>query len=1227
MTRTSKPAITRAVTTLNEILAQRILVLDGAMGTMIQRHSPTEDDYRGERFADWDGELRGANDLLVLTQPEMIREIHHDFLAAGADVIETNTFNATSISLADYDMGDDIAYDVNVAGARLAREVADSFTDRKRFVAGSLGPLNKTLSLSPDVNDPGFRAVTWEDVVAAYTTQIRGLLDGGVDVLLQETTIDTLNMKAFIVAAEKEFAARGERVPLILSATITDASGRILSGQTLDAWFVSIRHAKPLAVTLNCALGADQMRPYVEDLSRIADCWAGCYPNAGLPNEFGEYDDTPEHMSQVLGDFAREGWLNIVGGCCGTTPDHIRAIVEQVRDVPVRQPAEPPKYTQYAGLEVLTVRPDANFQMIGERTNVTGSRRFARLIKEGDFEEALAVARGQVEGGANIIDINMDEGLLDSVEAMKTFLNLIASEPDISRVPIMVDSSRFEVIEAGLKCIQGKAIANSISLKEGEDVFREQARTLLRFGAGAVVMGFDETGQATEIDHKVEICKRAVSILVDEVGFDRLDVIYDPNILTVATGMSEHDDYAINFIEAVRRIRAEVPGIKLSGGVSNISFSFRGNDVVREAIHAAFLYHAIAAGLDMGIVNAGQLEVYEEVPKKLLEHVEDVLFNRRPDATERLVELAEEVRGSGKKEEKTLEWRNAPVQERLRHALVKGIVEFVEDDTEEARQQYERPLEVIEGPLMDGMRIVGDLFGQGKMFLPQVVKSARVMKKSVAYLTPFMEADKREGEAEDAGTVLLATVKGDVHDIGKNIVGVVLGCNAYRVVDLGVMVPADKILDAAEAEGADVIGLSGLITPSLDEMVVVAKQMKRRGMKKPLLIGGATTSSKHTSVKIAPEYDAPTIHVLDASRAVNVVESLLNDAKRDDFVAANVERQEKDRASYLARDDSKKLSFADAVANRDTFEWKAEDVARPDVTGVQVETPKLSELVGYIDWTPFFTAWELRHPYPRILEHEHYGEQARETFAAGQAMLEKIVADETLQARGVWGLFPANSDGEDVILWEDDDRTSERLRFCMLRQQKIRPGANQANHSLADWIAPRDSGLQDWMGAFAVTTGHGIEEALRDLHADHDDYGAIMLKILADRLAEAFAEYLHAKVRKAWYAHDESLDGEALIAEKYRGIRPAPGYPACPDHTEKAKIWDLLDVPTNAGMSLTESFAMQPGAAVSGWYLGHPRSRYFSITRLGEDQVADYARRKGMSVEEVERWLAPYLSY
>lgn len=1217
---------------IQSALRDRILVFDGAMGTMIQSYGLGEADFRGDRFADHESDLAGANDLLSITRPDVIEEIHTSFLDAGADILETNSFGATAIALGDYHL-EHAAYDVNKAAAEVAvaaaKKAEEANPDRPRFVAGSMGPTTKSLSLSPRVEDPGYRSMTFDEAREAFATQVRGLIDGGVDLILLETFIDTLNMKAALVAVDEVFSEKGVELPIILSCTITDASGRILSGQTLEAWWISVNHANPIAASINCALGAEEMRPYVEELSRIAGVNTICYPNAGLPNEFGEYDDTPEQMAKVLGDFAAEGWLNVVGGCCGTTPDHIRAIAAAVEGLPPRDIPTPPELTRLAGLEALVVRPDANFQMVGERTNVTGSRRFKRLILEGDFDEALSVARQQVDGGANVIDINMDEGMLDSEEAMGIFLRLIASEPDIARVPIMLDSSRFSVIEEGLKNVQGKAVVNSISLKEGEEAFKEQARTVRRYGAAVVVMGFDETGQATSVDDKVAIARRAVRILTEEVGFPREDIFYDANVLTVATGMEEHNPYAVNFIEAVRRVTDEL-GINTIGGISNISFSFRGNNPVREAIHASFLYHAIDAGLNFGIVNAGQLEVYEEVDDDLMERVEDVLFDRRPDATERLVEFAETVKGDGKaRTGKDLTWRERTVRERLKHALLKGITDYIEEDTEELRQQVDRPLEVIEGPLMAGMSIVGDLFGEGKMFLPQVVKSARAMKKAVAYLTPYMEEERQEGESEHQGVVLMATVKGDVHDIGKNIVGVVLGCNSYKVVDMGVMCPADKILKTAIEENVDVIGLSGLITPSLDEMVHVAKEMERRGMDIPLLIGGATTSSKHTSVKIAPVYSGATVHVLDASRAVNVVESLLNPNRQEAFLEANATKQQRDRDLHAGKDRTKFLPYDEANANKTAIDWDETTIARPSFLGVETVRPELSELVDYIDWTPFFTSWELRAPYPQVLDHDEYGETARELFAAGKAMLQQIVDEEWLEPRGVYGFFPANARGNDILLWsDDDDRHDVAECLCMLRQQKIRPGKNQSNQCLADYVAPVDSGHDDWIGAFAVTTGHGIEEHLERFAADHDDYSEIMLKVLADRLAEAFAEYLHARARRDFgYGTDENLSNEELIAEKYRGIRPAPGYPACPDHTEKEKLWRLLDVDDNAGIELTESYAMYPGAAVSGWYFAHPESRYFSISRLARDQIEDYAERKGMTVAEVERWLAPYLNY
>ncbi len=1213
------------MSTLESQLARRILIVDGAMGTMIQRHRLQEADFRGERFREHSHDLQGANDLLVMTQPTIIADIHAAFIEAGADIIETNTFNAQRISLADYAL-EDIAYELNLEAAKLARTVADQYStpEHPRFVAGSIGPTSKTLSMSPDVNDPGFRAVTFDEVRSAYAEQIRGLIDGGVDILLPETTFDTLNLKACLIAIEDVFEERNMRLPVFCSVTITDASGRVLSGQTLGAWWVTVAHANLTAVSINCALGAEDMRPYVEELSQIATTFTACYPNAGLPNEFGEYDDTPGHMASVLGEFAANGWLNIVGGCCGTTPDHIRAIAAAIDGLKPRVIPEPSPYTSYAGLEVLTLRPDSNFTMVGERTNITGSKKFERLIKNNDFATALEVAREQVFNGANVIDINMDEGLIDSPVAMATFLKLIASEPDIARVPIMVDSSRFEVIEAGLKWIQGKPIVNSISLKEGEETFIRQAKICKRFGAAVVVMAFDEGGQATSVDHRVEIARRAFNILQKQVGYDLKDVLFDPNILTVGTGIEEHNPYAIYFIEAVRRIKAEFPQVKIVGGVSNISFSFRGNDRVREAIHAAFLYHAISAGMDMGIVNAGQLEVYEEIPKDLLEHVEDMLFDRRPDATERLVELAQTLSGPSRERVRDDAWRNASVEERLKHALIKGIDEFIEADTEEARIKLKRPIRVIEGPLMDGMTVVGDLFGVGKMFLPQVVKSARAMKRAVAYLTPFMEEETaRTGiEAQNAGTVLLATVKGDVHDIGKNIVGVVLACNNYNVVDLGVMVSAERILNEAIACKADVVGLSGLITPSLDEMVHVAKEMTRRGFTCPLLIGGATTSRKHTSVKIAPSYSGPTIHVLDASRAVNVVESLLNPDKQVDFFSANVDAQAKDVEDYQGRFAPQIVSFEDAKANRMNIDWKTEDLAKPEFYGVRELRAPLKDLVPFIDWTPFFMAWEFRSTYPAVLTHPQYGEAAQELFANAQTMLQTLVDEDWLEARGVYGFFRANSDGDDITLYNEDGTVLERL--CMLRQQNDRAKNDQANLSLADFIAPAEVG-EDAMGAFAVTAGIHADDIAKRFEAKLDDYNAILIKALADRLAEAFAEYLHARVRQEWgYGKEESLSTEDLVQEKYRGIRPAPGYPACPDHTEKAKLWKLLK-PESQGIELTQNFAMYPAAAVSGWYFAHPRAQYFSIIKIGRDQLEDYARRKNMTLDEAERWLSPYL--
>ncbi|MBH23976.1 MAG: methionine synthase [Myxococcales bacterium] len=1217
---------------LKALMQERILVMDGAMGTMIQGYGLTEEDYRGERFKDHSHDQKGNNDLLVLTRPEVIAEIHRSFLEAGADIIETDTFNANTVSQADYGMSAEAVHDMNVAAARLAAELVAEFNaadpTRRRFVAGSVGPTNKTLSMSPRVNDPAYRDTSFDALKEAFAHQARGLIEGGADLLLTETHIDTLNMKAALMAFEEVFAEVGRRLPIIASVTIPDASGRTLSGQTVEAFWISISHADLAAVSINCALGAEDMRPYVSDLARVADTFVGCYPNAGLPNAFGEYDDTPEHMSSVLEDFAREGWLNLVGGCCGTTPTHVKAIAAAVEGVAPRAiPAVEP-WSRYSGLEPQVVRPESNFTMVGERTNVTGSRRFQRLIQSEDFEAALSVALDQVEGGANILDVNMDAALLDSVEAMTTFLNLIATEPSIARIPIMIDSSRFEVIEAGLKCHQGKAVVNSISLKEGEEAFKAQARRVRSYGAAVVVMMFDEEGQAVTADHKFAIAARAHRILTEEVGFKEEDLIFDPNILTVATGIEEHNNYAVEFIEATRRIKEAFPRVKVSGGVSNISFSFRGNNVVREAMHAAFLYHAIQAGMDMGIVNAGQLEVYEEIPEPLLTYVEDVLLNRRPDATDRLLEYAETVKGAGKERVKDTAWRDAPVEARLSHALVKGIVEFIEADAEEARQAYPRCLDVIEGPLMGGMQVVGELFGEGKMFLPQVVKSARAMKKAVAYLMPYMEEEaKAAGGVSSQGKVLMATVKGDVHDIGKNIVGVVLGCNNYEVIDLGVMVSADRILKAAREHEVDFIGLSGLITPSLDEMTHVATEMQRQGFSVPLLIGGATTSRRHTSVRIAPAYDnGATVHVTDASKVVGVVGALLKEEGRDAFIEQNAKVQQRDRNVYESRRARPLLSYEEAVANRLPITWDAADLATPGFFGAREVSLELSALVPYIDWTPFFSSWELRARYPAILEHERYGEQARELFGHAQELLGEIVDGGLLSPRGVYGFFPAQRDGDDVILYRDAEGREELTRFCMLRQQRPM-SEDRPNLSLADFIAPVESGLMDSIGAFAVTSGHGVQALVERFEADHDDYMAIMAKALADRLAEAFAEYLHRQARMDWGYDDGDLGNEALIAESYRGIRPAPGYPACPDHTAKRRIWELLDVEAKAAIQLTESCAMTPAASVSGFYFAHPESRYFSLGLIGRDQVERYAERKGMSVEEVERWLSPVLGY
>jgi 5-methyltetrahydrofolate--homocysteine methyltransferase len=1218
--------------TLNRFFRERILVLDGAMGTMIQSYRLAEADFRGARFADHPSELAGCNDLLSLTRPAVVAEIHHKYLDAGADIIETNTFNAQAVSLADYGL-QGFAYEMNKAAAEIAVKAAHAVTAanprKPRFVAGALGPTNRTASLSPDVENPAFRAITFDELVAAYKEQARGLLDGGVDLLLPETTFDTLNLKAALFAIQTLFEERAASVPVIASLTITDASGRTLSGQTLEAAWLSISHAPLIATGLNCALGAEQMGPFLEDLQRTAPLPISCYPNAGLPNEFGGYDETPAQMAATLSSYAREGWVNLVGGCCGTTPAFIEAIAGAVAGLPPHVAVERTPFTQLSGLEPLTIRPDSNFIVIGERTNVTGSKRFARLIAANDYEAALGVARDQVAGGANILDVNMDEGLLDSEAAMTKFLHLIGSEPEIVKLPIMVDSSKWSVLEAGLKCLQGKGVVNSISLKEGEDAFRRQARTVHRYGAAVVVMAFDEEGQAVTTERKVAIAKRAYRILTEEIGFPPQDIIFDPNILTVGTGIEEHDRYALAYIEAIGAIKRECPGAKISGGVSNISFSFRGNEPVREAMHAAFLYHAIRAGLDMGIVNAGQLAVYDDIPKDLLEHVEDVLLARRPDATERLIAFSATVSGGGKIQERDTAWRDGSVEKRLEHALVHGVVDFVVEDAEEARVRYGAPLAVIEGPLMAGMNVVGDLFGAGKMFLPQVVKSARVMKKAVAYLQPFMEEEKRRtGASQARAKVLMATVKGDVHDIGKNIVGVVLGCNNYEIIDLGVMVSSETILRAAREHGVQIIGLSGLITPSLDEMVHVAREMKRQGFTTPLLIGGATTSKKHTAVKIAPEYPGPVVHVVDASRAVDVVSNLISPVLREPFLAATRADDERLRAAFAARESQPTVSLKAARERRPNVSFAPEAVAHPGFYGVRrLPAFPLDELLPYIDWTPFFHAWELKGTYPRILEHPEHGKAARELYDAAQALLAEIVAKRHLHAFGVHGFFAANRDGDDVVIWDDPSAGRELARFHFLRQQ-VAKSASEPLCSLSDFIAPLGSGVVDSIGAFAVTAGIGLPKLIAKFEADHDDYNSILAKSLADRLVEAFAECLHLRARIEWgYGRDERPTLDDLLNERYRGIRPAPGYPACPDHTEKATLWQLLDAENAASIRLTENFAMHPAASVSGFYFAHPAAKYFSVGKIGKDQVEDYACRKGVPLSEMERWLRPNLAY
>ncbi|HJT22045.1 MAG TPA: methionine synthase [Nitrospira sp.] len=1220
---------------LEPLLRERIVILDGAMGTMIQRYKLDEPSFRGERFKNWSKDLKGHNDLLNVTQPAVIEEIHHQYLEAGADIIETNTFNSQAVSLADYHM-ESLGYELSKAGAECARRavarIQATQPERQCFVAGAIGPTTKTSSISTDVNNPAARGATYDELVRAYRDQVRGLLDGGADLLLVETIFDTLNAKAAFFAIQELFASGGRSVPIMASVTFIQAgSNRGVTGQTVEAFWNSISHVPLLSVGMNCALGPKEMRPLIEELSQIAPIYVSAHPNAGLPNPLlpTGFPETPESLAPQLREWAQNGWLNIVGGCCGTTPAHIKLIAEAVHGIEPRRIPTAKPYTRLSGLEAVTIRPESNFVNIGERTNVTGSPAFSKLILAGDYEAALAVARQQVEGGAQIIDVNMDEGMLDSKAAMEKFLRLIASEPDIARVPIMVDSSKWEVLEAGLKNIQGKAVVNSISLKEGEAKFIEQARLVRRYGAAVVVMAFDEKGQADTLERKQEICARSYRILTEQVGFPPQDIIFDPNILTVATGMEEHNDYAVNFIKATRWIKQHLPLAKVSGGISNISFSFRGNNVVREAMHAAFLYHAIQAGLDMGIVNAGQLAVYEEIPKDLLELVEDVLLNRRPDATERLVAFADTVKQKGKAATKDDEWRKGTVEERLTHALVKGITDYIDHDTEEARQKYPKPLAVIEGPLMAGMNVVGDLFGSGKMFLPQVVKSARVMKKAVAYLMPFMEEEKqRLGGFQSQGRVLLATVKGDVHDIGKNIVGVVLGCNNYNVIDLGVMVPCEKILSTARERKVDIIGLSGLITPSLDEMVHVAKEMTREGFEVPLLIGGATTSKAHTAVKIAPSYEPAVVHVLDASRAVGVVGNLRNEVQKPLFVKQISEDYARMRQAHHDRGAKPLLSIATARARRLASDWATLDIPVPSFLGVRTIDPQpLADLLPYIDWSPFFHTWELKGRYPAIFEDATIGVRAKELYEDARRLLDEIVRDSLLTAKGVYGLFAASTVGDDIELYETVERTTVLVTIHTLRQQSEKP-AGQPNLALADYVAPKDSGRRDHVGAFAVTAGIGLDELCRRFDRDHDDYNSIMAKALADRLAEAFAEYLHKVVRTEWtYGRSERLTHEELIRERYRGIRPAPGYPACPDHTEKRPLFDLLDVEKRTGITLTESFAMLPAAAVSGWYFAHPEAKYFAVGKIGQDQVEDYARRKNMDRRVIERWLSPNLNY
>ncbi|MBA3022295.1 MAG: methionine synthase [Sideroxydans sp.] len=1221
---------------IQDLLQKRILILDGAMGTMVQRYKLTEADYRGERFADWHRDLKGNNDLLVITKPEVIKAIHCEYLAAGADIIETDTFGANATTLKAYGM-EALNYELNKAGAALAREACDEYAtaDKPRFVAGVLGPTDKTATISPDVNDPAARNISFDQLVSDYSDATRGLMDGGSDLILIETIFDTLNAKAAIFAVQSVFEQRGTSLPIMISGTITDASGRTLTGQVTEAFYNSLAHAKPISIGLNCALGAEELRQYVEELSRVANCYVSAHPNAGLPNPLAEtgYDDTPENMAGHIKEWASSGFLNIIGGCCGTSPDFIKAIAETVKDIAPRKIPQNPVECRLSGLEPFNIGSESLFVNVGERCNVAGSAKFKRLIMEGQYEEALEICKQQVETGAQVIDINMDDAMLDGQAAMVKFLKLIASEPDISKVPVMIDSSKWEIIEAGLKCVQGKSIVNSISLKEGEENFVKYATLVKKYGAAAVVMAFDEAGQADTYARKTEICKRSYDILVHKVGFPPEDIIFDPNIFAIATGIEEHDNYAVDFIEACAWIRKNLPYAKISGGVSNVSFSFRGNEPVREAIHTVFLYHAVKAGMNMGIINAGQLGVYEELPKDLREAVEDVVLNRHPDAGEKLVTLAENFKGGGKAQVEDLEWRKGTVQERLTHALVRGITTYIVEDTEEARLEAKFPVEVIEGPLMTGMNVVGDLFGAGKMFLPQVVKSARVMKQAVAHLIPYIEAEKlRSGDTKPKGKILMATVKGDVHDIGKNIVTVVLQCNNFEVINMGVMVPCQQILDTAREHNVDIIGLSGLITPSLEEMAHVAKEMERQGFTIPLLIGGATTSRVHTAVKIEPNYPSGTVvYVTDASRAVGVCSNLLSSTLRDDYVAEIKADYQTARDQHAGKQG--KATYVPLEAARAhglKTDWKKYSPPKPKLLGVQkLENYPLDILVDFIDWTPFFQAWELAGRYPKILKDEVVGVEATKLLADAQAMLKKLVKEKWLTANAVFGLFPANTvNSDDIEIYADDKRKQAAMTWHNLRQQTKKP-ADIPNYCLADYIAPKDSKVKDYIGGFAVTAGIGIEKKMKEFEKANDDYSAIMLQALADRLAEAFAEHLHLRVRREFwaYAADEGLSNEDIIAEKYRGIRPAPGYPACPEHSEKGPLFDLLQAPKNAGITLTESFAMLPTAAVSGFYFSHPEAKYFATGKVDKDQVADYAQRKGWTVDEAERWLAPVLSY